>query len=728
MMKREYDILHQPNGPSLGYSPNSGVKLIEREGLWFKDLSRDGVLHPYEDWRLPAEERARDLASRLSTEEIAGLMLYSSHQAVPTDASVTAEQLRFLKEDHVRAVLVTKVPSPRMAARWSNRVQALVEGLGHGIPANNSSDPRNETSTADEFLAGAGGQISLWPRPIGLAAIMDPTLIRTFGEIASREYRALGITTALSPQVDIASEPRWRRVLGTFGEDPQLVTDYTQAYCDGFQTSRGEREITGGWGYESVNCMAKHWPNGGSEEGGRDAHYCFGKYQVYPAGQFDNRLQPFTEGAFRLQGPTRQASAVMGYYTVPWNIAPNGENVAQNYSRYIIGDLLRGRLGYEGVVCTDWLVTADYPDVNRHHGKPWGVEYMTVAERHYRALQAGVDMFGGNQDKEPVLEAYRMWVRDYGEDAARERFERSARRLLLNIFRLGLFENAYLDEDESERLVGNPDFMRQGYEAQLRSIVMLKNRSRLLPLSRKTKVFMPKRIYPGRVGFWRERYERKEEYPIRPELLGEFFEVVDSPDKADVAIVDIDEPLGGYGYSEEDRKTGNGYVPVSLQYRSYTADLAREHSLAGGDPKEPSADRSYRGKTVTTDNESDLDLVIQTKRQMGNKPVVVIVNLTRPMVMAELEPYADAILLCFGVQNRAKMELLSGNHEPEGLLPFQLPRDMQTVETQAEDLSHDMIPYTDSANHTYDFAFGLNWHGVIDDNRTKRYKPFVRRS
>ena len=239
---------------------------------------------------------------------------------------------------------------------------------------------------------------------------------------------------------------------------------------------------------------------------------------------------------------------------------------------------------------------------------------------------------------------------------------------------------------------------------------------------------MPKRIYPGRVGFWRERYERKEEYPIRPELLGEFFEVVDSPDKADVAIVDIDEPLGGYGYSEEDRKTGNGYVPVSLQYRSYTADLAREHSLAGGDPKESSADRSYRGKTVTTDNESDLDLVIQTKRQMGNKPVVVIVNLTRPMVMAELEPYADAILLCFGVQNRAKMELLSGNHEPEGLLPFQLPRDMQTVETQAEDLSHDMIPYTDSANHTYDFAFGLNWHGVIDDNRTKRYKPFVRRS
>ena len=735
-----YMLITQPHGPTLGYSPESGVNILYVDGKAFKDLSRDSTLQPYEDWRLPARERAADLASRLTIEEIAGLMLYSGHQPIPNTATghydgkpfaesnadpadLTDEQKHFLSNDNMRAVLVTKVESPSVAARWNNHVQAFVEGLGHGIPANNSSDPRNEAGTADEFLAGAGGQISLWPRPIGMAAIMDPHLVETFGQIASREYRALGITTALSPQVDIATEPRWRRVLGTFGEDPKLVTDYARAYCDGFQTSQGKAHIADGWGWHSVNCMVKHWPGGGSEEAGRDAHYSFGKYQIYPAGLFNQHLEPFTLGAFRLNGPTQQASAVMGYYTVSWQIDPSGDNVAQNYSRYIITDLLRQREEYDGVVCTDWVVTGDYPDIDRHWGKPWGVENLTVAQRHFRALLAGVDMFGGNQDKEPVLEAYRMWVDTFGEQSARQRFEKSAQRLLLNSFRLGLFENPYTDEDEAAQIVGNPDYMREGYDAQRRSIVMIKNHNHLLPLDKTTKVYMPQRHYPARTGFWGERYEAKTDYPIRPELLANYFTVVSSPDEADVAIVDIDEPLGGYGYSREDReKGGNGYMPISLQYRPYTATTAREVSIAGGDPKESSTNRSYRGKTVKTDNESDLDLVLLTKQQMGGKPVIVLLNLTRPAVVAEFEPAADAILCCLGVQNNAKLDILAGLFEPQGLLPFQMPKDMLTVETQQEDQPHDMLPYTDTDGNTYDFCFGLNYSGIINDSRTTRYQ------
>ena len=291
--KEGYRLVAQSGGPTLGYSPSSGVKILAVDGLAFKDLNGSGKLEPYEDWRLSAEVRARDLASRLSIDEIAGLMLYSSHQPVPqpmgevyggkTFAQSGAEpwqltdvQKAFLKNDNVRAILVTKVESPATAARWNNAVQAFVEGLGHGIPANNSSDPRNETATADEFLAGAGGRISLWPRPIGMGAIMDPELVKNFARIASREYRALGICTALSPQVDLATDPRWRRNHGCFSEEPQLVTDYARAYCDGFQTSEGSAHIAGGWGYESVNTMVKHWPGGGSEEGGRDSHYSFG--------------------------------------------------------------------------------------------------------------------------------------------------------------------------------------------------------------------------------------------------------------------------------------------------------------------------------------------------------------------------------------------------------------------------------------------------------------------
>ena len=738
--KDGYNLVIHPDAPVLGYSPDSGVGIIMVDGLPFKDLSRNGKLEPYEDWRLPAEERARDLASRLSVEQIAGLMLYSSHQPVPntnrpvyngktfTESGanpwdLTDEQISFLKNDNGRAVLVTQVESPAVAARWSNRMQAFVEGLDLGIPANNSSDPRNETATSDEFLAGAGGQISLWPRPIGMGAIMDPDLVKRFGEIASREYRALGITTALSPQVDLATEPRWRRALGCFSEDPQLVTDYARAYCDGFQTSQGGAEIANGWGYHSVNTMVKHWPGGGSEEGGRDSHCSFGKFAVYPGHLFETRLLPFTRGAFQLDGPTVSASAVMPFYTVPWGIAPSGENVAMNYSRYIITELLREQYGFDGVACTDWGVTGDCDAIDKNFGKPWGVEHLTVAQRHYRVLLAGVDQFGGNQDKQPIVEAYRMWERDYGSASARERFELSARRLLLNSFRLGLFENPYVDPDEASRIVGNPEYMLAGYEAQLRSIVMVKNHGNCLPLQQRLRVYLPKRHYPARKGFWGENYEEKTDYPIRRELVEQYFTVVDDPALADFAIVDIDEPLSGFGYSRDDVDAGgNGYLPISLQYRPYTAAAARQPSIAGGDPMEPFVDRSYRGKAVKTINEGDLDLVLETRRLMGNKPVVVTLNLSRPTVVTEFEEAADAILLCFGVQNKAKLDIIAGRFEPQGLLPFQMPADMLTVEAQNEDEPHDMTPYRDIDGNVYDFAYGLNWTGIITDHRTARYR------
>lgn len=133
-------LVTQKGGPSLGYSPQSGVKILTVDGYAFKDLNRNDSLDAYEDWRLSAEERAANLASQLSVEEIAGLMLYSSHQAVPTD-SLTADQQKFLRDDHLRAVLITVVESPETAAKWNNKMQAFVEGMDHGIPANTSSDP-----------------------------------------------------------------------------------------------------------------------------------------------------------------------------------------------------------------------------------------------------------------------------------------------------------------------------------------------------------------------------------------------------------------------------------------------------------------------------------------------------------------------------------------------------------------------------------------------------------
>ena len=712
-------LVSQEDAPALGYAPKSGVKLLTIDGFAFKDLNRNDSLDAYEDWRLSAQERAADLASKLSLEEIAGLMLYSSHQPVPAK-DLTADQKKFLKDDHLRAVLITRVASPTVAAQWNNQMQAFVEGLDHGIPANTSSDPRHETQANAEFNAGAGGQISQWPSSLGLAATFDPVLMKQFGEIASEEYRALGITTALSPQVDIATEPRWWRFSGTFGEDPQLATDMARAYCDAFQTT----PETNGWGKKSVNAMVKHWYGYGAQEAGRDSHFSHGKFAVYPGNNLKMHKLPFSQGAFKLTGGTKMASAVMPIYSIVLDQDPSGENVGGSYSKWLIQQELRDGEHFEGVICTDWGITGDCKSVyDPICGKPWGVEDLTVAERHYRVLQAGVDQFGGNNEIGPIIEAYKMWEKDFGKENARKRFEQSAQRLLLNIFRVGLFENPYLDPKVTEETVGKPAFMVAGYAAQLRSIIMLKNHQGTLPQQERSRVYIPKRHYPSIPQIWGPPTEEKTDDPINPDLVKKYFDIAETPEEAVFGLCVIGEPSFSLGYSlDEASRGGNGYLPISLQYEDYTATDARAESIGGGDPLESFTNRTYKGKTVKTLNRDDMLMVRETKKLMGDKPVIVIIEVSKPLVLSEIEPYADAILLSFGVQYTALLETLCGQSEPSALLPFQMPADMKTVETQQEDVPGDMRCYQDGDSNTYDFAFGLNFSGIINDDRVRKYK------
>ena len=729
----------QQGGRTLGYSPSSGVGLLYTDGWVFKDLDRDGELDMYEDWRLSMSERAEDLASKMSIEEIAGLMLYSGHQSIPFNrakydgkswpesgadtSALSDDQKHFLSEDNLRHVLVTSVSSPRVAAQWNNNLQAFVEGLGHGIPANNSSDPRHESRPTDEFNAGNGGHISIWPTPLGLAATFDPEVVRTFGEIASVEYRALGLATTLSPQTDIATDPRWRRSMGTFGEDPRLVADMSRAYIDAFQTSSGKEEIENGWGYGSVNCMVKHWPGGGSGEGGRDAHLGFGKYAVFPGDKMQLGIDAFVKGAFTLDGPTLSASAVMPYYTISFGQDPSGENVGNSFSHYMITDILRDKYAFDGVVCTDWGITRDYKEVYYHDGKPWGVEGLSVAERHYEILKAGVDQFGGNNKKEPVLEAYKLWARDFGKESADERFRISARRLLLNFFRTGLFDNPYVDVEKSAETVGCQEYMKKGYEAQLKSVVMLKNHGGALPKKGPLKVYHPKEQIPNVYSIGGGVSKKGGyDWPIAPDIINKYYIFTDDIREADFAIVEISEPVSGRGFDKKDLEVGgNGYMPISLQWEDYTAESAREVSVAGGDPKEKSTNRSYKGKTIQTENKSDLELIRETRKGLGDKPLVVILPCSKPSVLSEIEPMADAILISFGATPYAYLDIISGAYEPSGLLPMQFPASMETVEAQFEDTPRDMVPYEDSDGNKYDFAFGMNFSGIINDGRVAKY-------
>lgn len=719
--------LVQQGGKNLSWSVESGVSLIEQDGLFFKDLARAGKLLPYEDWRLDSQSRAEDLASRLSLEEIAGLMLYSPHQSVPGNRmpfvgsyggksfdesgcqahALSDQQKQFLESEHIRHVLVTDVKDAATAARWSNELQKRAEALPFGIPVNLSTDPRNgaRSTSSVEFRTG-GEDVSKWPEGVGFAACFDPQVVRQFAQDASREYRALGICTALGPQIDLCTEPRWMRFIDTLGMDTEESKKMVKAYCEGMQTTPS----AGGWGMESVNTMVKHWPGGGTGEGGRDAHYAFGQYAVYPGNNGDEHLKPFTEAAFRLEGGTEYASAVMPYYTVSWNYDTKyGENVGNSYSRYIITDLLREKYNYQGVVCTDWGITGDpNPTIEGFGSRCYHMEDKSEAERHLIAIVNGVDQFGGNSSIEPIVEAYRIGCREYGEEAMRQRMERSAARLLKNIFQCGLFEDPYLDPEESARIVGCAEFVRHGMEAQHKSIVLLKNRPGCLPLKKGIKVYIPKRHIRESLGFMRWKQSAQDIEPVENTLLSQYAIRVDTPQEADAALVFVESPSCNC-YSVEDLQAGgNGYLPITLQYRPYTAEEARPVSIAGGDFRENFTNRSYLGKTNTAYNEQDLDNILETRKRMGGKPVIVCAAISNPMVMGEFESQTDAILAEFGVSTQAVLDVVFGGYSPTGRLPMQLPKDMATVERHREDVAFDLEPYVDEFGNRYDYGFGLN--------------------
>ena len=719
-------IIENEQGAVLGMSE---LRLKEADGLVFKNLSGMPELLPYEDWRLPAEQRAKDLAERLSVEEIAGLMLFSPHQMVPflpgnpfvghyggadfvegeTDpAALTDEQIDFVCKKYLRNFLLNQTQSAQAAAAWNNRIQALAETQPWGIPICISSDPRHAAGDRAAEFSSAGQDVSRWPEGLGMAAAFSPELTRTFAEIVSREYRALGICVALGPQIDLATEPRWVRYEDTWGGQVDLVTAMTKAYCDGMQTTPGKPD---GWGNESVAVMVKHWPGGGTGEGGRDAHYTYGKYAVFPGGRLKEHIKPFADGAFCLEGPTQKAAAVMPYYTVSWEQDRKyGENVGNSYSRYIVGDLLRGEYGYDGVVCTDWGITEDpAPNVGDFGSRCFGVEQLDEAERHLKILMNGVDMFGGNSKAEPVVAAYHLGCARCGKESMERRFRESAARILKMVFRLGLFENPYLDVAESAATVGKREFVEAGLDAQRRSVVLLKNKGEALPLRRGCSIYVPARQIGAYIDFFRRPQPERSVTPLTQGEADGWFRLVDDPSQADAAVVFVESPLSD-GYSTEDAEQGgNGYVPISLQYRPYQAVSAREESIAGGDFRERDTNRSYRGKTGTARNENDLDLILDTGKQMGNKPVIVCMRIHNPAVVSEFEPCANAILAHFGVDNSVLLDILCGESAPQGRLPLTMPASMETVERHCEDVFNDIEPYTDQCGNQYRFGFGLTY-------------------
>ena len=722
--KNGFWLIRNPGGKDLAMA---SLRLKEADGFVFKNLSGETQLLPYEDWRLPCEARAKDLAARLSLEQIAGLMLWSPHQLVPfvpglpfkghydgkdfipgimDPAALTDEQKKFVSEENLRNFLLVTTESAETAARWNNHLQTLAEQSPLGIPVCISSDPRHAAGKKGAEFSGTGKEVSRWPEGLGMAATFDVELMKEFARVIAKEYRALGITQALGPQIDLATDPRWMRLEDTMGAQADMVTAFSKAYCDGLQTTEGTPD---GWGKDSVAAMVKHWPGGGTGESGRDAHYAYGKFAVYPGGRFEEHLRPFTEGAFALEDGTKKAAAVMPYYTISWEQDPKyGENVGNSYSKYIIDDLLRKKEGYDGVVCTDWGITDDPLEGMGSFGtRAHGVEHLTETERYLKIISNGVDMFGGCSRKEPILRAYALGCKQYGEEAMRKRLEQSAARILTLMFRVGLFENPYLDPEESAKIVGAPEYVQAGLAAQRRSVVLLKNKDSLLPLKKGTRLYVPGRHLDAHYTFFRTIQPAMDLHPLSQADADGYFTLVNTPEEADAAVVFAESPLCDCYTQEDLNNGGNGYLPITLQYRPYKAEAARKHSLARGDFREDNCDRTYIGKENTPYNASDLSNILAARKAMGTKPVIVVMQLHNPAVVSEFEPQADGILAHFGVETKVLLEILSGEAEPTGRLPLLLPANMETVERHCEDVADDMEAYTDTCGNRYDYGYGL---------------------
>ncbi|MDR2534464.1 MAG: glycoside hydrolase family 3 C-terminal domain-containing protein [Treponema sp.] len=760
-------VTNPKNGPVLGYAKNSGLKLLEVEtnGITyaFKDMNGNGTLDVWEDWRESIDARAKALSQELTKDEIAGLMLFSSHERAPEEG-LTEAQKNYLKNDNLRNVLNAGANNVEALVSWNNAMQAYVEGLiAEGrrvIPVNFSSDPRSTAGSDAQYNAG-GEDISRWPSNLGIAATFEPKTMLLFARSAAEEYRAMGIATALGPQIELATDPRWLRFDGTFGENTQLAVDMTKAYVDGSQSTYGNNEDIG-WSVRSINTMIKHFPGDGMGEGGRESHMESGKYAVYPGNNFEEHLKPFIRGGLTLNGKTKKAASMMLSYSAA--VGPEGNPLfgAAKGSAYDQAkiDILRKTNNYEGVLCTDWGVTSTIGDPGNTLGlgMAWGMEDASIAQRHYEILLTGMDMFGGNNDKQPVLEAYDMWEQRYQEGllpvSGAERFRQSGERLVTLILNTGLFENPYLSLSESKAVVGSQDKRDAGYQAQLDSIVMLKNKNQVIKKAdvqqdyKNKTVYIPSSIRRGFKTVFAPAMDTKDPTMDIGAAEQYFKEVLtDTPitnpsgtvtgfqppdlSNVDLVIIGMMSPDNGNNFSSAGLKDG-AFYPLSLQYRPYTAngDKVRKTSISGDMlANGGKQNRGYFGAVSLIANEYDLDALLNARNAVagveaktGRKiPLLVALKAKNPTIVQEFEPYADGIVTGFSVSDQAYFDILLGKQEPRGLLPMQFPKDMAAVEAQLEDVGQDLVPYTDEMGNVYDFGYGLGYAGVISDERTARY-------
>ena len=489
----------------------NATDLLTIDGYTFRDLNKNGKLDVYEDARQPIEARVNNLVSQMTLGEKAGMMFINGAR-INDDGTIGDEPgkglfafapnaLNLIREKKMNHFNLWAIPSISALANWYNSMQKYAEDSTRlGIPITIASDPRNHFS--NNIFALSAQTFSQWCEPLGFGAIGDPRLTREFADIARQEYLAVGIREALHPQVDLATEPRWPRINGTFGEDAQLTSRMATAYILGFQ---GEQ-----LGTNSVACMTKHFAGGGPQKDGLDPHFPFQQGQVYPGNNFNYHLIPFKAAI------AAHTAAIMPYYGVP--MGQTGEDVGFSYNKAMITGILRNQLHFEGVICTDWgLITDTHLGGIVWPARAWGVQNLNTEQRVEKIINAGVDQFGGENIPEVIVKLVQEGK------ISEARIDTSVKRLLRVKFELGLFDNPFIDADKANQIVGNPAFVKAADSSQRRAITLLKNENTILPLK------------PGTLKIYVKN--------VDPKVAALYGTVVAKPEQADVAIVRISTPF-----------------------------------------------------------------------------------------------------------------------------------------------------------------------------------------
>ena len=587
------------------------VKTLDIDGMSFRDLNKNNKLDRYEDYRLDTAQRVEDLISQMTLEEKVGTLFHPPVTINPdwmfrlyslfVDGGKLTESE--IINQHINHFNLYGNPKPERLAKRLNSLQKIASRSRLGIPVTISSDPIHEVPNGGGVASFSLDGFSKWPSQLGLAASQNPSLVKQFAEIAREEYLAVGIRTALHPMADLATEPRWARNFGTFGSDNVLSSKLTMAYMDGFQ---GETIDS-----QSVMTMVKHFPGGGPQENGLDPHLFSGRNQIYPGNMFDYHVKPFIDAI------NNNLAVIMPYYGITVN--QTSENVAIGFNKDLLTTLLRDELGYKGVICSDWGII---------NGRHWGVGDLSIEERYIKAIDAGIDQFGGEKDTEVVIELVKKGLMPLS------RIDASVKRILKNKFDLGLFDNPYVEVDQVKSRVNTERNIKLGKEAQKQSMVLLKNDS-TLPLEKNINIFVDgfnaKSIVHGNV-------------------------VSDVKD-ADVIVSYVHTVFNGNQPSGIDRLVDNVLSSIF-----------------------PNQDLNFSP-----------EILEKLEEFSSIKPLIVIVDLNRPAILDSINQMSSALVGTFGVDESVIFETLFGESKPTGKLPFEIPSSMKEVNEQLEDVPDDTM-------------------------------------